>query len=107
MTLTVEGVEQLSQLFIEAETQSRLHLKTKTTKSTRGNYIINIIYLIMASCCKYRLLINLLSLQSIPIAFSICHNFVHFTLSKAFSKSTKRRPIARCHVPSFFRRAFS
>src|SRR6218665_58678 len=44
----------------------------------------------MASCCKYRLLINLLSLQSIPIVFSICHNFVHFTLSKAFSKSTKR-----------------
>src|SRR6218665_2935159 len=43
----------------------------------------------MASCCKYRLLINLLSLQSIPVFFSICHNFVHFTLSKAFSKSTK------------------
>src|SRR6218665_108327 len=32
---------------------------------------------------------NLLSLQSIPIVFSICHNFVHSTLSKAFSKSTK------------------
>jgi len=43
----------------------------------------------MATCCKYRLLTNLLSLQSIPILFCICHNFVHFTLSKAFSKSTK------------------
>src|SRR6218665_1659854 len=45
----------------------------------------------MASCCKYTLLNNLLSLQSIPIFFSrpICHNFVQFTLSKAFSKSTK------------------
>src|SRR6218665_1284559 len=43
----------------------------------------------MASCYKYRLLLDLLSLQSIPIVFSICHNFVHFTLSKAFSKSTK------------------
>src|SRR6218665_2077765 len=45
--------------------------------------------LIMASCCKYRLFISLLSLQSTPIFFSRCHSFVHFTLSKAFSKSTK------------------
>src|SRR6218665_4047840 len=45
--------------------------------------------LIMVSCCKYRLLISLLSLQSIPIFFKICHSFVHFTLSKAFSKSSK------------------
>jgi len=37
----------LSQLVIEAVTQSRLNLKTKTTKITLDNYIIHIIYLLL------------------------------------------------------------
>jgi len=41
-------VEQLSQLYIEAVTQSRLNnLKTKNAKITLDNYIIHIIYLLL------------------------------------------------------------
>jgi len=37
----------LSQLFIEAVAESRLNLKTKTTKIILDNYIIHIIYLML------------------------------------------------------------
>jgi len=38
-------VDQLSQLFIEAITQSRLNLKTKTKEITLDNCIIHVIYM--------------------------------------------------------------
>ena len=47
-----------------------------------------------------------LSIPSInAIFFRMFHNFVHFSLSNTFSKSTKR--IARCHDPSSCHKAFS
>jgi len=37
----------LSQLFIEAVTQSILNLKTKNAKITLNNYVIHILYLLL------------------------------------------------------------
>ena len=39
----------------------------------------------------YKLLINLLSRQSIPVTFRICINLVQVTRSKAFCQSMKQR----------------
>jgi hypothetical protein len=38
----------------------------------------------------YKLLINLLSRQSIPVPFKICINFIHLTRSNAFFQSMKQ-----------------